>query len=153
MSLYVLLFFKLIYRRPPPPSTHTPPSSSVDCYSGFLPIHPIWFSIRTHWCDLFFSLILIRHWWMCTWHSFCCARALSPQLSRWLYLYQHQGLVLLHVSHGILWRWRHVCRWDILNLVMSCETIASTSSYGTVHECYRKHYHNSCYTVRDTQET
>ena len=36
---------------------------------------------------------------------------LLPHLSPWRQLHQHQGLVLLHVPHGLLWRRSHVCRW------------------------------------------
>ena len=39
------------------------------------------------------------------------AQSLRSQLPLRCQLHQHQGLVLLHVPHGLLWRRSHVCWW------------------------------------------
>ena len=49
-----------------------------------------------------FLICFCRYWWVRYRHS---------QLPLRRQLHQHQGLVLLHVPHGLLWRRSHVCWW------------------------------------------
>ena len=69
-----------------------------------------WFRVFLFWVKLRAKMLeaqvviclYYRHWRVC--HR-------DRQLSHWRQLHEHQRIVLLHLSYGILWRWSHLCRY------------------------------------------